>query len=91
MKWGFGPLFGASMLVRVKETQVEGFYGFYGLERRYPGDEFTLVPKKDNAGKVISTAENQFSDRWMEKVDKRKKSFRDESPADSSTSVLAQA
>ena len=60
------------MLVRVKPTQAEGFYGFYGIERRYPGDEFTLVAKKDKDGKTIS-AESQFSDRWMEKVNVPKK------------------
>ena len=57
------------MRVRVKETQVESFYGFYGQERRYPGDEFDLVAKKDKNGKTIS-AESQFSSRWMEKVNK---------------------
>ena len=58
------------MLVRVKETQVESFYGFYGLKRRYPGDEFTLVDKKNDDGKVICSAKSQFSERWMEKVNK---------------------
>ena len=57
------------MLVRVKETQVENFYGFYGLKRRYAGDEFTLVAKKGANGKTI-TAKSQFSEKWMEKVDK---------------------
>lgn len=57
------------MLVRVKETQVESFYGFYGLKRRYPGEEFKLEAKKDQNGKTI-TAESQFSDKWMEKVNK---------------------
>ena len=55
------------MLVRVKETQVESFYGFYGQERRYPGDEFTLIARKGKNGKTIS-AKSQFSERWMEEV-----------------------
>ena len=78
------------MLVRVKPTNVQSFFGYYGLKRRYPGDEFTLVAKKDKSGKVVSTAESQFSSNWMEKVDKRKKSFREESPADSSTAIIPQ-
>lgn len=57
------------MRVRVKETLVENFYGFYGIKRRYPGDEFTLEPKKDAAGKTISV-HAQFSEKWMEKVNK---------------------
>ena len=57
------------MQVRVKETLVENFYGFYGLKRRYPGDKFELVAKKDSKGKTV-TAEQQFSDKWMEKVNK---------------------
>lgn len=65
------------MRVRVKETMVENFYGFYGFKRRYPGDEFTLEARKDRNGKTI-TVEQQFSSKWMEKVDKRKKEFREE-------------
>ncbi len=61
------------MLVRVKESLVENFYGFYGLIRRYPGDEFTLVAKKDKTGKVVASVEAQFSDKWMERVEARKK------------------
>ncbi len=57
------------MRVRVKETQVESFYGFYGQERRYPGDVFDLVAKKDRNGETV-TAESQFSKKWMEKVNK---------------------
>ncbi len=60
------------MLVRVKETQVESFYGFYGLQRRYPGDEFELVARKDSKGNTLS-AESQFSKKWMEKVNVPKK------------------
>lgn len=57
------------MQVRVKETQVEGFYGFYGQERRYPGDKFELVATKTQGGEAV-TAESQFSAKWMEKVNK---------------------
>lgn len=57
------------MRVRVKETQVEGFYGFYGQERRYPGDKFELVARKTKNGETVSV-ESQFSDKWMEKVNK---------------------
>jgi hypothetical protein len=56
------------MLVRVKDTLVENFYGFYGQERRYPGDEFMLKAVKDDKGKIIHSAESQFSSKWMEKV-----------------------
>jgi hypothetical protein len=57
------------MRVRVKETLVENFYGFYGDERRYPGDKFDLVERKTKDGEVVSV-ESQFSERWMEKVNK---------------------
>ena len=66
------------MLVRVKETHVESFYGYYG-KRRYPGDEFELVARKDAKGKTIST-ERQFSEKWMEKVNKVEKSKAPEKP-----------
>jgi hypothetical protein len=73
------------MRVRVKKTQVEGFFGFYGLKRRYPGDEFTLVEKQDKDGKVI-TCEDQFSHKWMEKIEteapKRKRRTKEEMEAD---------
>lgn len=70
------------MKVRVKETLVENFYGFHGIKRRYPGDEFTLTAIKDKEGKVISSVEAQFSSKWMEKVNKpgpRAKDKKDES------------
>jgi hypothetical protein len=57
------------MLVRVKETQVESFYGYYARTRLYPGDEFELVARKTASGETI-TAESQFSKIWMEKVNK---------------------
>ena len=57
------------MQVRVKETLVENFFGFYGTKRYYPGDKFTLVARKGRGGKTV-TAEQQFSDKWMEKVNK---------------------
>lgn len=61
------------MLVRVKESLVENFYGFHGIKRRYPGDEFELEDKKDESGKVIYSAQAQFSEKWMEKVNVPKK------------------
>lgn len=75
------------MLVRVKESLVENFFGFYGTKRRYPGDEFTLVATKDKNGKAVS-AESQFSDKWMEKIEdtqKRKRRTREEIDADNAT------
>ena len=71
------------MLVRVKESLVENFYGFYGTTRRYPGDEFELIDKKDKDDNVYS-AEEQFSDSWMEKIGgtKRKRRSREEIDAD---------
>lgn len=58
------------MQVRVKPTNVQSFFGYYGLKRRYPGDVFELVAKKDKKGKVYRSAEDQFSANWMEKVNK---------------------
>jgi hypothetical protein len=55
------------MLVRVKETLVENFYGFYGDRRRYPGDKFELVARKGANSKTIS-AKSQFSEKWMEEL-----------------------
>lgn len=78
------------MQVRVKETLVENFYGFYGIKRRYPGDEFTLVARKDRHGKTVSV-ESQFSSKWMEKVDKRKRQFRETSETESSSDDTVEA
>ena len=60
------------MLVRVKESKVENFYGFHGTQRVYPGDEFELVDLKTAKGETYS-AKEQFSDSWMEEVETRKK------------------
>ena len=65
------------MLVRVKDSLVENFYGFYGTKRRYPGQQFKLEPRKTQDGQTVSV-EEQFSERWMEKVDKRKREHREE-------------
>lgn len=72
------------MLVRVKESLVENFYGFYGSKRLYPGDEFELTDQEDKDGKVFYSAEDQFSDGWMEKLEstKRKRRSREEIDAD---------
>lgn len=78
------------MLVRVKETLVENFYGFHGIKRRYPGDEFRLEDKTDDEGKVICSAESQFSKKWMEKVEetqKRKRRSREEIDADNAINL----
>ena len=62
----------ASGTIRVVATRL----GFYGHLRRRPGDVFTLRPYKGhrrNGNKldpVEVSADQQFSDRWMEKVDK---------------------
>ena len=80
------------MLVRVKESMVENFYGFYGVKRRYPGDEFRLLDKEDKQGKVICSAESQFSDKWMEKIEdtqKRKRRTREEIEADNASAELS--
>jgi len=79
------------MLVRVKESLVENFYGFYGVKRRYPGDEFELVERKNAKGKAVST-ESQFSDKWMEKMEdtpKRKRRSREEIDADNAKDELS--
>ena len=51
--------------------------GYYGHKRRREGMEFTLEPikrlrkQKDGSMKEITiTADQQFSTRWMERVDK---------------------
>ncbi len=58
------------MRVRAKEL------GYYGHKRRHPGQEFILEPIKrvrsDKDGKpreITISPEQQFSDRWMERVD----------------------
>jgi hypothetical protein len=60
------------MKVRVKQGQK----GFIYDSMRREGDEFTLEsfkhPKKKDANgePLVVSAEDQFSDTWMEKVDK---------------------
>jgi len=75
------------MLVRVKESLVENFYGYYGVKRRYPGDKFELVAKKDSKGKVISSVNSQFSSRWMEKVNDGRVREEPEDEVDTSMSL----
>lgn len=80
------------MLVRVKESLVENFYGFYGQQRRYPGDEFELIERKDEEGKVLSSIAEQFTDKWMEKIGdtpKRKRRSREEIDADNAKDELS--
>lgn len=50
--------------MKVRATQL----GYYNHVRRREGDVFTLVEMKDADGNQIS-AEDQFSQRWMEPVD----------------------
>lgn len=53
--------------MKVRATQV----GYYGNVRRRVGDIFDLVPVKGLNGKrekVTFTPEQQFSEKWMEKV-----------------------
>ena len=62
--------------------------GFFGASLRYNGNEFTLedVYKTDVNGKavldgddkpiIVKTAEQQFSKKWMIKVEDDKKSFK---------------
>lgn len=60
--------------MKVRATQQ----GYYGHRRRYEGDEFVLEPiervrKDPKTGldkKIMIMPEQQFSTRWMEKVDK---------------------
>jgi hypothetical protein len=61
------------MRVRAKAIPNQKYSGYYDHKRRVAGEIFTLVPIK-KAGKdgklIIIAPENQFSSRWMEKVDK---------------------
>ena len=60
------------MRVRVKTTGLApDFVGFYGSKRRRPGEEFTLVQRRDSKDKVI-TVDEQFSPRWMDKLEPEK-------------------
>ena len=52
--------------VRVKKDMSEGFFGYYGNQRRCPGDVFTI------------SCQEHFSDRWMERVKPQKKEISDE-------------
>jgi hypothetical protein len=50
--------------MKVRATQV----GYYGHKRQKPGAVFELAPLKNKDGSVTS-AEQQFSSKWMEQVD----------------------
>ncbi|MEE9532740.1 MAG: hypothetical protein V3W52_17310 [Syntrophobacteria bacterium] len=63
--------------VRVKESLPEGFFGFYGPKRRYPGEEFTLhdvmeLNPETGRKNIKIKAEQHFSEKWMERVDQPK-------------------
>lgn len=59
--------------MKVIATQL----GYYGIKRRREGDEFELVPvtglvkdpKTDELTKRVITPEEQFSPKWMKKVE----------------------
>lgn len=61
------------MKVRAKEISNQKYAGYYDHKRRISGEVFVLSPitkiNKDGT-KVIISPENQFSDRWMEKIEK---------------------
>jgi len=61
------------MKVRALEVVGQKYSGYYDHKRRVPGEVFTLVPitkiSKDGK-KIVISPENQFSERWMEKVEK---------------------
>jgi len=64
------------MKVKAKDTG-EKYAGYYGHRRRVPGEVFNLEPikrlRKDNKTglmrEITITEEQQFSERWMERVD----------------------
>lgn len=62
--------------MRVRAIQL----GYYGHKRRHPGQEFDLEPikrmRKDKDGnmrEVTISEQQQFSERWMEKLDQPSK------------------
>jgi hypothetical protein len=61
------------MRVRTKVVPNQKYSGYYDHKRRVAGEVFILkaITKIGKDGKkVIIAPENQFSERWMEKVDK---------------------
>ena len=60
------------MKVRAKAITGQKYSGYYDHKRRIAGEVFILAPiskiGKDGR-KIIISPENQFSDRWMERVD----------------------
>ena len=61
------------MKVRALEITGQKYSGYYDHKRRVPGEIFTLIPltRIDKNGKKVTVSpENQFSKKWMEKVDK---------------------
>jgi len=60
------------MKVRAKLITGQKYSGYYEHKRRVAGEVFNLVPLKKIAkdGRtIIISPENQFSERWMEKID----------------------
>lgn len=61
------------MRVRVKRTMPENFFGFH-IKRQRPGDEFDLDDLMSADGKTVKVkAEARFSEKWMERVEVKKK------------------
>jgi len=60
------------MRVRALTIPNQNYSGYHGLKRRKAGEEFSLSPITilRNGKKIIISPESQFSEKWMEKVDK---------------------
>ncbi len=60
------------MKVKAFRLNAEGKpAGFYGTGLKYDGEAFDIVERKDRKDKKI-TCEQQFSEKWMKKVDSTK-------------------
>ena len=63
--------------------------GYYGHERRQEGQEFTLEPikrlrkdkKTGQMKEILISAEQQFSERWMERLTPPSKPVKEKQPA----------
>jgi len=64
--------------MRVKAKDIgQKYSGYYGHRRRKPGDEFVLEPikrlrmdaKTGQMREITISVEQQFSERWMERLD----------------------
>jgi hypothetical protein len=60
------------MRVRAKAVTGQKYSGYYDHKRRVAGEAFTLIPITKTAKdgrKITISPEQQFSDRWMERID----------------------